>query len=140
MEIAKNPFQEQIMRCSALQRFPLYPEGIKELREALKHSAGNSMERARKVIDALMADRDTCPSPHEIRAAGEMVRQQEDRAPDGCEICRGQAWVSIQVTRPDINGIMMTFDGAKRCDCTKGQWFRQKDRENDAKRAAGLPV
>lgn len=139
-EKQKNPYTEQIMRCSSLQKFPLYPQGVKELKETLRSSA-QTPSRAERVIDKVMAERDTCPTPKELRQlAGEVLRA-EDAAPTGCEICNGEPWVTVsKQIRDAITGELETRLGSKRCHCAKGQWFRMKDAENKAKRDAGQPV
>ncbi len=139
LKIAKNPYNEQIMRLSALQKFPLYPQGVTELREALKKHSG-TLDRATQVIDKIMGERETCPSPKElVFICGEVIRAAE-AVPGGCEICGGGLWITIQRRVKDPSGVEYMADGAARCECSKGQWLRQKDQENAAKRKAGLAV
>ena len=139
LKVAKNPYNEQIMRCSSLKKFPLYPQGVKELREVL-HKRTSNLEQAAQVIDRVMAEMDTCPSPRELtELAAEIVRSAE-AAPIGCDICAGQPWISVEKVVTDPAGIRYVTAGSKRCNCAKGQWFQMKDRENKAKRDQGLPI
>ena len=146
MSTKENPFTEQIMRCSSLQKFPLYPQGVKELRDTLrKHS--QTLDRAVRVIDLVMAERDTCPTPKELAAIANEMNRQAESVPGGCEICEGQPWVTVEKLvwefpkgKEGNRGIQYMAAGSERCHCTKGQWFRAKDKENAAKRAAGQPV
>ncbi len=139
MSTKQNPYNDQIMRLSSLQKFPMYPQGITELREALRRGVG-TMDRAERVIDRVVGERETCPTPRELTVICEEVIRASEAAPSGCEICNGHPWVSVsrRVIGPDRVPYMA--DGAKRCDCSKGQWFQSKDRENKQKRDAGLPV
>lgn len=140
MPTPSNPYEEQIMRCSALNKFPLHPQGIKELRDTLRGIAGTT-ERARKIIDRVMQSNDACPTPHELKAVAAEVRRQEDLAPTGCPICNGEPWVTVEREVIDaLSKLPMKRLGSARCTCSKGQWFRMKDRENQIKREQGLPV
>lgn len=79
-------------------------------------------------------------------------RQEHVIAPvGGCELCEGRPWVSVERTvfefprayhdeLRDLRGVAYRASGACRCDCAKGRWLRERDRENDARRAAGQPV
>lgn len=135
----KNPYNEQVMRLSSLGKFPLYPQGVTELREALRRNTA-TLDRATQVIDKVLNERETCPSPKElVFLAGELMRQVES-APEGCEMCGGHPWITIQKRVKDPSGVEYIAEGSKRCDCSKGHWFQQKDRENAAKRKEGLTV
>ncbi len=145
-ETTKNPYTEQVMRCSSLPKFPLYPQGVKELRETLrKHTA--TLDRAVRVMDRVIDKYDRCPTPKELTEVAREVAQEVEAVPQGCELCGGRPWISVEKlvwefpnAEGDRRGKQYMGSGAERCQCAKGQWFRQKDRENDAKRAAGLPV
>ena len=137
--MTKDLYMEQTMRCSGLMKFPQHPEGIKELRATLRGLAP-TVALARQIIDAIMRDRDTCPTPHELTIIGGTIRRAAEQLPEGCDICAGQPWVSIEKVERDINEIEYVWSGARRCTCAKGRWFQMKDRENNALRAAGLPV
>ncbi len=119
MNTKANPFTEQIMRLSSLQRFPMYPQGITELRDTLKKSA-RTPERAKKTVDLLIYDREVCPTPREISDMAYSIAQKEECAPGGCEECRGLPWVQSD-------------RGALRCSCPKGRWLLAKDRERAVK-------
>ncbi len=142
----KNPYTEQVMRCSSLPKFPLYPQGVKELRETLrKHTS--TLDRAVSVMDRVIDKYDRCPTPKELTEVAREVAQEVEAVPQGCELCGGRPWVSVEKMQfefPNAHGVVCgkvyAASGAERCMCSKGQWFRQKDRENEAKRANGLPV
>ncbi len=89
----KNPYGEQVMRCSSLQKFPLYPQGIKELRDTLQVVARTPAEAA-QVIDRAM-ERDTCPTPREIRAIANKLFIPESRPPANCSTCDDTGLVRI---------------------------------------------
>lgn len=142
----KNPYNEQIMRFSSLPKFPMHPQGVKELRETLRRHT-STLDRATSVVDKLLDDLDRCPTPKELVAASAEVARQVEAVPHGCEICEGQPWVTVQKlvweypqAQGERRGKQYMADGSERCHCSKGQWFREKDRENKKKREAGLPV
>ncbi len=115
-----------------------------ELLRALERNA-SSDRQATQIVDLLMEGKFR-PVPSEIRDAAEKVPGKEP-LPDGCDICGGEPWVMVErlvyefpQAHPTLRGKQYMASGAARCTCAKGQYFRIKDRENTAKRAAGLPV
>ena len=120
MKTEHNVWTEQIMRCSALQKFPLFPEGVKELRDTLQRVA-QTPALARKIMDLILDEREYCPTPKEIKEMAEDVKRKEEATPTGCDCCRGNPWV-----------ISAAGDSMRRCECPKGQWFRSKDAERRA--------
>lgn len=141
----ENPYKAQAMRASGLRNFPLYPEGIKELRDILR-GAGTT-ERATRIMDRVLATLDFCPTPKELRVLSEQIQREEQQAPTGCMMCGGEQWVMVAKlvwewpkNPPGRQGKQYQAEGSERCTCAKGQWLRDKDRENAAKRAAGQPV
>lgn len=120
--------------------------GKRTMGQVVRDSLGKAIQRyckteeiAAKVVERLMQGKFR-PTVAQITEAAEEISKVELRLPDGCDICAGQGWVSIEKVVTDPSGIQYVAAGAKRCDCAKGQWYRMKDRENAAKRAAGLPV
>lgn len=112
-----------------------------DAKNAVRGVLGRAIERncendtkAQRVVENLMEGRFR-PTAAEIRDMAAAIPAVE-KSPDGCEICGGQPWVSVTKRAVDPSGVEYTTFGAKRCDCAKGQWFRQKDRENEAKRKA----
>ncbi len=111
----EDPYIEQIMRFSGLQYFPAYPQGVKELRDTLKAVAG-SAARAARIVARVLDDRETCPTPKDLKAVAAVIVEAEDSAPGSCSDCKGQPWV-------------MKETGMGRCSCPKGRWLAEKDRE-----------
>ncbi len=115
-----------------------------ELGRALEKYAGSD-EHGDRIVEVLM-QRTFRPVASDIAAAA-LDMPVLAPTPTGCEICDGQPWITVQKLvyeyphmHPDRRGKQYMADGSERCQCTKGQWFRMKDRENKAKREAGLPV
>ncbi len=123
-----------------------------EAKQAIRNELGRALERhavsdqhGDRIVEALM--RGTFrPVPAEIAAMASEIPSQQV-LPEGCDICAGQPWVSVERIQwefPKAEGAMRgkqyIASGSKRCECAKGRWFQQKDCENEAKRAAGLPV
>ncbi len=132
MSTEKNVWNEQIMRCSALQKFPLYPEGIRELRDTLKKAA-QSPSRAERVMDRVLNEREYCPTPKELQQIAADILREEDETPAGCQDCGGTPWVTTQITVIDYyTREPMVREGARRCFCSRGNWFRSKDAERKA--------
>lgn len=133
MSEKRDAYMEQILRLSTLQGFPSFPEGIKELRTQLRGVAPQP-DFARQVIDRAMAERQFSPTPHDLQAIAQALRQEADAVPTGCEICEGRPWITIERTVIDsYTGQPMLRSGSKRCNCAKGRWFQEKDRERKAK-------
>ncbi len=118
MNTEKNPFNEQIMRCSSLKKFPLYPQGVRELRDTLrKHT--RTLDQAVQVIDLVMSEHDTCPSPRELIGLAVDIARQAEAVPTGCELCEGQPWITVRKlvwefprAAPANRGIQYTADGS----------------------------
>lgn len=119
-----------------------------ELGRALERYS-SSDDEAMRAVDWLIFKRpsDTRifrPAAGEIPEAIREVREiadRESKSPDGCPECEGQPWVTIEKIVIDYHtGQPMPRSGSRRCFCSRGQWFRAKDKENAAKRAMGQPV
>ncbi len=115
-----------------------------ELGQAIERACGSD-EHADRVVEQLM--RGTFrPVAGEIASAA-LATAEVEVTPAGCELCGGRPWVSVEKLVWEFpkaaegrRGLQYMGAGAERCECAKGQWFRQKDRENKSKREMGLPV
>lgn len=132
--------EKQVRRlCSLRFSDKLGEDGIRELRDQLRGIAPK-LDFATKVIDRAIQE-DQIPTPVDLaRIASVLRKEAEAPSPQGCELCEGLPWITVQQKVRDPSGKIYMADGSERCQCPKGQWFRQKDRENEAKRKAGLPV
>ncbi len=134
----KNPFTEQIMRCSALQYFPVHPEGVKELRDCLRGVAG-SEQIAKRIVDAAIAEGPSCPKPSDLMRIARAIKGADEQLtiPAGCKGCSGTGWKIVSRRRFDrIANLEIECEGSERCDCAKGRYLATKD----AERAAGQPA
>ncbi len=155
MSMSKAKTKMQVSRLVSLPAKDKEAFGVEP--QQIRNDLGSSLERfcssddeAQRVVDWLVFTRDAesrkfRPAPGEIPDAVREVREIEARGSttgiEGCDICDGQPWITI--TRRIIDPVTKQAEdrlGSQRCHCDKGQWFRQKDRENNAKREAGQPV
>ncbi len=121
--------------------------------QVVRDSLGKALQRccktdeiAVKVVERLMQGQFR-PTVAQITQTASEISHIDLELPEGCEICNGEPWVTVEKVvwefpqaREGNRGVQYRAAGSERCRCTKGQWFRMKDRENDAKRAAGQPV
>ncbi len=114
--------------------------GKRTMGQVVRDSIGRAIQQhcktesiAEKVVERLIQGKFR-PSVGEIARAAAEISNAETILPHGCEICMGQPWITVQKTVIDhYTGQPQVREGAQRCDCAKGQWFRMKDRENKAK-------
>jgi hypothetical protein len=104
--------------------------------KALRDSLGRALEKfcidektAIAVKERLMLA-SFRPTPGDIARTAQEFRQDAENAekgPPGCGACGNMNWVCGD-------------HGAERCKCARGRWLLARDRENAAKRDAGLPL
>jgi len=100
--------------------FPKQATGIQELIDTLCQIA-HTEDHAKRVIDRALSASEFCPMPVDLKRIAAATPIKET-APDGCGLC-DYGW-----KRVDKEG----QGGVRRCDCVRGRYFAELDRQRAA--------
>lgn len=133
--ITDKVLNAQIARLMRLPFAPADEEDAKalaiEYRRVLRSSV-QSDEHLRAVADFLIDRCEKVPPPAQVsNAAIEVSDPGSQKAPLGCDVCRGSGWKSFSRTAHTPAGSYMA-DYADFCDCDRGVWMREIERQRKA--------
>jgi hypothetical protein len=86
---------------------------------------------ARDLVAAICREHDEWPGPATVQRLHASIRSQSasDGLPFGCDICKGDYWVS-SLEEANFQGKPYEHYVARRCTCTRGQALREMGRQH----------
>lgn len=124
-----------VQAFAAAGNFPKDREAVILLAQQLKRASEDFHVPMADIVRECVDSSSWCPTPHDLRNIAGELRDKAKKAPLGCQVCQGSGWRSFQKHVDPLNdGKGYMADYADFCDCERGRWMRQceKDRKTEA--------
>lgn len=115
-DFAKN----QLRRCGGMVAQPSDDVALAERVSTLERCS-RSEEHCQRIIDSILHTNQFFPTVSDLVQASEYISGES--TPQGCGRCAGANWVVV---------VRNGYDGAARCDCERGRYLANRDRERKA--------